>query len=132
MIQQSKQKIRGLYAAQFASAFPGIKLIVDNEAFDWDKRPDLFVESNVEFQASRQIGMSASPRARRAGHIYFRVHCRYGSGDSKVTEIIDWLIETLEFQQVDRVCIEEGIPDGDTEASGWYFSDLKFPFYVNP
>ena len=131
MDDEIRRQITELVADSFALAYPTIPLVTDNEPFNWDSPPEAFVEFEVELLHGAQIGMSSRPKTRISGYVYISVKVREGTGAALAAELRSWFSSTLEYQSTDLVRLQAAARDGSSRSRGWYFLDLKVPFYAD-
>lgn len=130
-----RDQIRELLIADvkdpWATAYPNVRLVFDNEPFDWDNLPERFVLFEVEFYDGNQIGMAAAPRTRYAGMVYVSAQARVGLGSKICLQHGDWFGQRLKYRSLGPIRLQAPVPAGSDTFKGYYYEDLKIPFYAD-
>ncbi len=119
--------------ADFVAAYPNVPIVYDNAPFDRNKLPDAWVEYEIKFSGSEQIGASISPKTRIHGFVYATAWVREGTGSKRALSMIDWFAVRLGYLVVDGIQLQAAEPVGNTGVpKGWYMECLKLYFFSRP
>jgi hypothetical protein len=124
-----RDELVALVQPAYATAYPGAKLVVDNQPFDWNNPPESFTTFEIKFQGGCQIGMAADAKDRVRGHVYVTAYVRLGTGSKTALQTLDWFRGVLSRRAVGRLQLQAAEPAGDGKAAGYFFEQLKVPFY---
>lgn len=111
--------------------FPTIPVYYDNQPFDANNPPPVYIDVEVEFYASEPTGVGAQ-KSRHRGFLYVSVVMKEGTGSRTARQVHDWFIQRLAYQNIDPVQFEEPLPNGSTTSRGWKAYELKIPFFSRP
>lgn len=132
MQAQIREALITLVNAPFAAAYPDIPLVVDNQAFDRNSPPSMWVEYEIKWAGGQQVGMSADPKTRTHGWLYVTVWAREGTGSKASLSVIDWFNSRLKYAAIAGAQLQAPQPESVTPRIGWYIEQLKLYFFTDP
>lgn len=114
----------------------GIPIVVDNDPFDWNNPPPLFVYARIEFNNAEQVSMSVDPVDRVYGTVSLQFSTREGTGSAEITKLMQWGANTLRYPIIltpdPRITFQTFKPSGSQTLSGWYRAYARANFYADP
>lgn len=116
----------------YVAAYPSIPIVYDNQPFDRNSPPMLWVEFEIKFAGGKQAGMSASPRTRISGWVYVTVWAKDGLGTKTSLSILDWFSQQTGYARPLGVTLEAPQPEFVSSPPGWHCEQLKLHFYSAP
>lgn len=131
--EDARQDIVGHVFPLWVVQYPTYPLIPPNQ-----QPPDLadqatpFVMMHINYVFGRQASIEASnPVKRRAGYITFEIFSREYSGSTTMTQIADFLTETMEVQTIGGVITRAATLMPSSDFKGWTKLPLRVPFYFD-
>lgn len=118
--------------APWEAAFPGEPIVFDNEPFNWDDPPERFSVFEINFYGASQIGLSADPKTRTRGYVYFTSYIRRGLGSAIPVMRIGWMADLLKYRTIAGLQLQEPEPDGGRPPQRWHTEGLKIGFFSAP
>ena len=115
----------------FTIEHPDVPVVFNDQPFDWNNVPDLFVEVMVEFYTGKHIEMGMHPHTRYCGVIYVNVYVKQGRGSLPAARIHDWFASTLGYQAIGPCRIQAPAPMPQAEHGGFLVKRLGLNFYAD-
>ena len=127
-----RDTLNGLVNVDYPLMYPDTAIVYDNQAFDRNSPPSLWVEYEIKFAGGSQIGMAAKPKTRIHGFVYVTVWAKEGAGTKTSARMIDWFTNKLQYASSNGVLLQAAEPVPDKGPVGWYTEQIKLYFYANP
>lgn len=120
--------INSVYPVQY----PNGTLVLENQPFDFNSAPALFLELEVEFSDSLQANLSVTPKTRYIGAVNVTAYMREGTGTLEGMRQLAWLAEQLKYRTLPLLQLENPKILPSQGPRGWAAKLLTVPFVSDP
>lgn len=124
------QEVRAYVNADYVIAFPAVPVVYDNQPFDYNNAPDLYITLEVKPYAGRQISLGSN-KTRMSGFIYVTAWVKEGDGTAEALLVLDWMEDKLGYAKLGITQVEAPSPDEGENLKGWHTESMKFAFYAD-
>ena len=126
---QARDTLATLVDTAWAAHYPAVPIFHENtKQIPLDKVGHSFVTVAVTFSDTLRTSVDTSPISESHGFLTLRLFAKEGSGVRATLGMIDFLTNTLKYQQVDGVTLDCPTPGRSLTRDGWTSTDIKVPF----
>jgi len=125
-----RQEIVGFVNAAFKAAYPAVPIVYENQPFDLNSAPDVYVELEVKVYAGHQISLG-SKKTRYSGFIYTTVYTKEGKGTVESLQILDWLANKIGYANLGVTQVQAPSPEEGPQLKSWHTEEMKFAFFAD-
>lgn len=125
-----RQEVVSHVNADFVAAYPSIPIVYDNQPFDFNNPPDLYVTLEVKPYAGQQINLGSN-KTRISGFIYVTAFIKEGDGTVEALDVLDWMADKLGYANLGITQVEAPSPEEGENLKGWHTESMKFAFYAD-
>ena len=102
-LMQTRDSIVSYLNPLLTVAHPEVAVVYDNQSFDHNSPPPMFLEIRIEMSGGEQMDLGLNPNTRYRGMVFAVITVREGLGSRAALNVLDTVSSLLKYKVVDSV-----------------------------